>query len=551
MTEQSPPNPPTSSRSTFTLVLVALASAIVTIVLAALVMNIFQRKNEARVPFIRTVEVDENTTDPAVWGMNWAREFDSYQRTVDITNTRYGGSEAMPAQKLDRDPWLKKMFSGYAFSIDYRDRRGHAYMLSDQTETERVTKKPQPGSCLHCHASIIPTYRRVGGGDISPGSTDFNWPAVFKGFEEVSAMSYSDAFAQLAMTPDGSDKAPHDGPWQKPGATTAESIAAHKASTAHPVSCVDCHDPKSMELRVSRPGFIRGIQALANSSDPVPHLQSIARWRAGDRKRPYDPNIDATRQEMRSFACAQCHVEYYCGPKTTLFFPWGNGLKADDIETFYDKTNFPDGTPFYDFVHGVTGAHVYKAQHPEFETWSQGVHARAGVACADCHMPYVREGAMKVSDHWIRSPLLMVNRSCQVCHSVPEPELIARVETIQGRTHQTMNRASVALVDMIDAIALAKANGASPDQLKPALDLHRKAQWRLDFVYAENSMGFHASQETQRVLSEAIDYARQGQLAAVALRAAPPKTSTTQPTPPVEGVTPPNEAPPGPYRTNP
>jgi nitrite reductase (cytochrome c-552) len=252
---------------------------------------------------------------------------------------------------------------------------------------------------------------------------------------------------------------------------------------------------------------------------------------------------------MRSFACAQCHVEYYCGPKTTLFFPWGNGLKADDIEAFYDKTKFPDGTPFYDFTHGITGAHVYKAQHPEFETWSQGVHARAGVACADCHMPYMREGAMKVSDHWIRSPLLMVNRSCQVCHSVPETELIARVGTIQNRTHQTMSRASVALVDMIDAIALAKANGASPDQLKPALDLHRKAQWRLDFVYAENSMGFHASQETQRVLSEAIDYARQGQLAAVSLRATAPKTTTTQPAAPVEGVTPANEAPPGPYRT--
>jgi nitrite reductase (cytochrome c-552) len=435
-------------------------------------------------------------------------------------------------------------------------------MLADQTQTERVTKKPQPGACLHCHAAIIPTYRRIGAQALDPahrasgvnndvhmpGGDDFNWPAVFKGFETISAMSYADAFAELARTPDGSGERRELKSPDARGATTAEIIAAHDTSTAHPVSCVDCHDPKSMELRVSRPAFVRGIQALANSDDPVPHLQSVVRWRQGDRKRPYDPNLDASRQEMRSFACAQCHVEYYCGPKTTLFFPWGNGLKADDIETFYDKTKFPSGEPFYDFVHGVTGAHVYKAQHPEFETWSQGVHARAGVACADCHMPYVREGAMKVSDHWIRSPLLMVNRSCQVCHSVPEAELTARVATIQHRTQQTMTRASLALVDMIDSIALAKANGASPDQLKPALDLHRKAQWRLDFVYAENSMGFHASQETQRVLSEAIDYARQGQLAAVSLRAAPAK-ATTQPAPPVEGVTPPNEAPPGPYRT--
>lgn len=108
------------------------------------------------------VEVGESTTDPAPWGTNWPRQYDSYQRTADVTHTRFGGSSAMPEQKLDRDPWLRRLYAGYAFSIDYRDRRGHAHMLYDQEHTERVTKKPQPGACLHCHASIIPTYRRVG-----------------------------------------------------------------------------------------------------------------------------------------------------------------------------------------------------------------------------------------------------------------------------------------------------------------------------------------------------------------------------------------------------
>src|SRR5688500_15931465 len=118
---------------------------------------------------------------------------------------------------------------------------------------------------------------------------------------------------------------------------------------------------------------------------------------------------------MRSFACAQCHVEYYCAPKMTLFFPWANGLKAEQIEKTYENTKFPDGTAFHDFAHAETGAKVFKAQHPEFETWSQGIHARSGVACADCHMPYTRVGAAKISEHHIQSPLLMVNRSCQVC----------------------------------------------------------------------------------------------------------------------------------------
>jgi nitrite reductase (cytochrome c-552) len=217
---------------------------------------------------------------------------------------------------------------------------------------------------------------------------------------------------------------------------------------------------------------------------------------------------------MRSFVCGQCHVEYYCGPKETLFYPWDNGLKVEQIEKTYDDHKFPDGTRFADFKHTETGAEVIKAQHPEFEMWSQGIHARSGVACADCHMPYKREGAMKVSEHHVQSPLLMVNLSCQTCHRVPEEELKARVETIQDRTHALMARSGTAMSDMLDALKAAKTAGATPDKLAPALALQRKAQWRLDFVNAENSLGFHASQESARILGESIDYSRQAQLLA-------------------------------------
>ena len=159
--------------------------------------------------------------------------------------------------------------------------------------------------------------------------------------------------------------------------------------------------------------------------------------------------------------------------------------------------------------HAETGAEVYKAQHPEFETWSQGIHARSGVACADCHMPYKREGAMKVSDHWVRSPLLMVNQSCQTCHRFPEEELKARVEAIQTRTHDAWSapgqRWSTCSMRSKPPRRPARAN----EKLAPIYVLQRKAQWRLDFVNAENSMGFHAPQETAKTLGEATDYARQ------------------------------------------
>jgi nitrite reductase (cytochrome c-552) len=204
-----------------------------------------------------------------------------------------------------------------------------------------------------------------------------------------------------------------------------------------------------------------------------------------------------------------------------LTFPWGKGLKAEDVEAFWDGTTFDDGARFFDYQHAETGAQVLKAQHPEFELWSQGIHARSGVACADCHMPYMRDGASKVSDHWVRSPLLNVNRACQTCHHFPEKEILARVDNIRSKNQALLQRAGAALMDQLDAIVAARKAGASEEQLKPSLELQRQAQWRLEFIAAENSMGFHAPQEAARVLAEAADLARQGQVAAMAWREQP------------------------------
>lgn len=456
----------------FLVILVAAAVFAVT----AILINIFERKIEASRPYVRVVEVTEEDTDPAKWGVNWPKEYDSYKRTVITTRTKYGGhggSETLPAEKIERDPWLKRIFLGYAFSIDYRDRRGHAHMLEDQENTKRLTK-PQAGSCLHCHASVMPLYRKLGNGD------------VFAGLDATYQMSYTNVNAML-----------------------------HQMGHAHPVSCVDCHDPATMQLRVTRPGFIRGIRLLADSKAPVPHIPSIELWRSGPRKTPYDPNMDASRTEMRSYVCGQCHVEYYCGGKMPLTFPWGNGMKAEEIEAFWNDAKFADGSHFYDYKHAQTGAEMLKAQHPEYELWSQGVHARSGVACADCHMPYMRDGAAKVSDHWVRSPLLNINRACQTCHRFSEEEIGARVDQIQERNHSLLERAGAALMDLMDAVETARKAGATDEQLKAALAFHRQAQWRVDFIAAENSMGFHAPQEAARVLGEAMDLARQGQVAAI------------------------------------
>lgn len=451
--------------------LLCLVIAGITFGVMLLWQNIADRKLEARQQVFKVADVTEDTIDPSIWGKNFPRQYDSYLRTVDIERTKHGGSEAF--QKIDEDPRWRILFKGYAFGVDYREERGHAYMLSDQDQTERVTKFKQPGACLHCHSSVIPAYRDAGVKAGVPKDEPHRQEAIMKGFEEVCAMPYAEG----------------------------------RKLVTHPVSCVDCHHPDTMALRVTRPGFINGIKVLAESKEPTPHLPSVERWRKGSRKTPYDPNAEASRQEMRSMACAQCHVEYYFkGERKLLTYPWHKGLKAEQIEEYYDEVNWKD------WIHAESGAPVLKAQHPEFELWSQGIHARSGVSCADCHMPYKREGAIKVSDHHVRSPLLNISRACQTCHHYPENEILLRVTTIQDRTKALMIKAEEANVDLIKFLATAKKEGKTDADLQSARALHRKAQWRLDFVAAENSMGFHAPQESARLLGEAIDYARQGQV---------------------------------------
>jgi nitrite reductase (cytochrome c-552) len=452
MTEQK-------SSTARTILVIAAIAAFAAVGVTALLVNIMEHKQEARNPFFRVVELDDDTEDPAVWGKNFPFQYDTYKRTVDMERTKFGGSEALPrtpterdprslvtTSKIEEDPRLKRMWLGYAFAVDFREERGHAYMLDDQTFTERQVAAKQPGTCMNCHASTYVTMKKLGNGDL------------VKGFEALNQMPYFDA----------------------------------RKLVKHPVACIDCHDSKTMALRVTRPAFMEGIRAL-KASQGVPD---------------YDVNTMATRQEMRTYVCGQCHVEYYFkGDEKRLTFPWHKGQKADQILEYYDEVGFKDWT------HAETGSPNLKAQHPEFEMYSQGIHARSGVACADCHMPYTKTGAMKVSDHHVRSPLLNINKACQTCHRWSEEELKARAETIQSRHMEMRNLAMDALMSLIDDVKAAKEAGRTDEELAAARNFQRRATFLLDFAEAENSTGFHAPQEGARILAQSIDASRKGQLA--------------------------------------
>lgn len=491
-----------------------------------------------------TLSDDNPTFDH--WGQNFPDYLDMYttvEKAPEFT-TEFGGNLAY--SKLIRYPQLTVLWAGYPFSIDANEERGHFWIQVDQMDTARNNKDflnshgfaafaGQPTACMNCHSGWSPwLLENVAKGDwVAFNSTKY-WTMI-KNVPAVNGI--------VENSPEHSG--PHGG--KRMG-----------------VTCADCHNPDDMSLRLSRQAAINSLVARGYEKDPV-------------------QGIKASREEMRSLVCAQCHVEYYFRPtgekvtvmgesiqndptkkwyngtqKTydeydswrdgnspievqadgiTLVFPWadwkkGQPFRIEMFDEYYEKSRdvFPA-----DWTHKISGAPMLKIQHPETELYSGGVHAANGVSCADCHMPYIRKGAKKLSQHNVTSPLADINSACKTCHVQSEDYLKNQIKDIQNSVAHDLRTAEYSIVSLITDIKnLRDELGKMPEYqsdgkadvkkinavLKDVLELHRKSQMRADFVGAENSTGFHNPREASRMLLQAVDMARQGQTKLVEIAAA-------------------------------
>ncbi len=355
--------------------------------------------------------------------------------------------------QIKKNPQIAVLWAGYAFAKDYNAPRGHFYAIQDVTNTLRT------GAPVDAITGPLPT-----------ACWSCKSPDVPRMIEKVGELEY------------------FTGKWAKWG-----------QEIVNPIGCGDCHDSKTANLTISRPYLKKGLEANGVKL------------------------ADATHQEMRSLVCAQCHVEYYFkktewddakatdpakAKKTAMVvtFPWKNGLGVEDMEKYYDDAGFSDWT------HQISKTPMLKAQHPDYEIFTKGIHYRRGLACADCHMPYKQEGAVKYSDHHIQSPLEDVANTCLTCHQETEAEFKAVVKTKLEKKEQlakiVMDNLAKAHLEAGEAWKL----GATEEEMKDLQQDIRHSQWKWDMAVAGHGSFFHAPDETLRLLSVANEQAQTARL---------------------------------------
>jgi len=417
-----------------------IVTVVVVFFLGLLASSIIERRSEAIFAYSPEIKFSQFEPRNAIWGEIFPREYNTYMKTADTSfRSKYNGSAMI--NMLGESPELVVLWAGYLFSRDYSQGRGHFYAVTDIRNTLRTgapvagVASPQPNTCWTCKSPDVPRVMNE------------------KGIAEF-----------------------YRGTWETSG-----------SEIINPIGCADCHDSKTMNLRISRPALIEAFEAMG---------KDIGK---------------ASQQEMRSLVCAQCHVEYYFNKKKTegvqyLTFPWKNGTSVEEIEKYYDEAEFSDWT------HSLSRAPMLKAQHPDYEVYLTGVHAARGVSCADCHMPFISEGGQKFTDHHIQSPLNNIANSCQVCHREETERLIMDVNQRQDKIAENRKILEQLLVRCHVEAKTAWDRGAKDDQMKEILTNIRRAQWRWDFSAAGHGNSFHSPVELGRIISGGIALAQEARI---------------------------------------
>lgn len=432
------------------------------------------------------------------------------------------GARIEKATTKSRSPLFDKLMEGYGFTIEHGEPRSHAFMLVDQWIVDRGfggrfqlknwTYNTKAEAAANSAWDVII--------DKEPESSDQ------KKFMRQTVTAVNPV-CMNCKTQDHilnwkymGDKDPN-AKWDR----TSKPVEFARG-VKHPLNCYMCHDPHSTGPRVVRDALIEAVVDRKLGTYPMDAEKSkqttmtkVTFERDGQPFRA----IGLLSKGDSNLMCAQCHVEYNCGPgyditkdnssgkysvtmedRRTNLFPWTNVFGYKKIMT--------EDYKYKDFRHASTGAFLPKIQHPEMETFWGSKHERAGVQCKDCHMPKVKTAKGKVvTSHQQMSPRSRVKDTCLKCHADwTEKDAIYNLNAIQEYTRGKMAKAEFWLANLIDTINKAKEAGVSKEIMDKAYDHQYEGTLYWEWWTAENSDGFHNPESARESLTRSIDASKDG-----------------------------------------
>ncbi len=373
---------------------------------------------------------------------------------------KYGGS--IKTSKYLDFPAYQHLMGGHGFTLEYNEDTAHANALKDHIDI----KRKQNAVCLQCKSTAVAYYW----GELRRGQPTFG-----------KDITWADSITKIKTN------------WP--------------STIDHGTSCNHCHDPHTTRYRLVRKQMINAI--LERGTDPydaafnfVPKTITELEDKLNEKGTDGKLTLQAKRL-VGTLTCAQCHVEYTCGPgvdKTVIRddFPW---RKLRDIEAYY-KVKYDTAQ---DWTHSGTGLKGIKAQHPETEFYWESMHYRAGATCVDCHLGLGEPG--KPRSHWFTSPFKQPEKTCgnATCHGSLAGERAKKAQDIQDTVMAQAKTVELGLDAVLTKIeALTTAGGFDAAKLLQAKEHFMKGLLWWEFtVVSENSAGFHNPTEAKTNLDTA------------------------------------------------
>jgi formate-dependent nitrite reductase cytochrome c552 subunit len=286
----------------------------------------------------------------------------------------------------------------------------------------------------------------------------------------------------------------------------------------HGLNCFMCHDPHAAKPRIVRDGLIEALTRPEGDTlwHKDPKRTKITVKEMG--LRGFTRKIALLEKYDTRLQCGQCHVEYNCNPGTdtktgkpvTMADRRTNHFPYKDVFGLYE--HYVNQINFLDFRHALTGGLLWKAQHPEAESYYNSKHAKAGVGCNDCHTPKVKDKKGKVyTSHFAVTPKVQLKETCLKCHPKwTEDQAKYSIDSIKAYGRGKMRKAEFWLAALIDKIVEGKKAGLSEDVIKQAQDQHLRAHILWEYWTAENSDGFHNPEMARESLTKSMDESQKG-----------------------------------------